>query len=542
MPDGERVVFRRFCTLWEGTPEASSGHWHCPEFSGADGLPAPELVHHMGVEHLERAVRWAQYVRWAQPHAQVVEIAALGELRRRAEAMQSLLDPRDKSPQNCHYLLKFSIDRERYFYRDTISRGLPFKAKESLLPMRQTCPRRTPTRYFKVSGRANRCYTLLKGDLEVVVAKGGLAIAVPSEIIGYATAHDKFGKLPWKDLFVRVISLCRSGFPVRAALADAIGEIPEEGVIREMFTNPKTGKLYQEGEVMTRDKLANTFEVIANDSDKYKELAETMVEEIKEQGGIIELEDLTDYTVETPEPLQVEIDGMTMFSPPPPASGAVLSLILNILEGYRLTPNSFQDFRLDTLHLIAEAFKHGYSKRSALGDPNFIDNIELIANMTADDYAEAIRSKIWYNTTHDVDWYEPTSFNYTSNDAGTSHVSVYANGDAVSVTSTINTHFGSKVAGRLSGIIYNNEIMDFFNNKTGKASSPANFILPGKRPMSSMCPMILVDRSGQVRLVIGASGGAKITSSTAWLKCQAPNGIIVGYRSDPDPNQHARIA
>lgn len=152
----------------------------------------------------------------------------------------------------------------------------------------------------------------------------------------------------------------------------------------------------------------------------------------------------------------------------------------------------------------------------------------MLRNLTSKEYAQSIRKRIVDNTTFDLDYYGAVL--YQPDDYGTAHVAVVApNGDAVSVTSSINQYFGAKVRSRSTGIILNNVMGDFsapnITNYFGLPPSPANFIRPGKRPLSSMCPAVFVDEAGDVRLVIGAAGGTRITSGTAlvsarnlWLK------------------------
>ncbi|XP_062597984.1 glutathione hydrolase 1 proenzyme-like [Saccostrea cucullata] len=368
--------------------------------------------------------------------------------------------------------------------------------------------------------------------------EGGLAIGVPGEIKGLYEAWKIGGKLPWKDLFQPTIKKLREGWRVSQPLAYAISRqttvLLRQQNLRDVLTNPETGRPYNEGEIIKMPKLANTFEAIANDPHAMYNgsLVDDIVEDIREAGGIITKEDLKNYVAVVKEPLLVKLkDNSTIFTPQPPSSGAVYAMILQIADGYGFNPDSVSTTEKSTLtwHRIVEAMKFAFAKRSSLGDPdkesqNFKDNIDsLINNMTSSTYAEYVRSMISDTSTHDTMYYGPTF--YDQSKTGTSHLAVLApNGDAVSLTSTINLYFGSKVVGSRTGIIFNNEMDDFSTpnttNSFGVPASAANFIKPGKRPLSSMCPSIAVDSDGHVKLVMGASGGTKITTSTALVSIE----------------------
>ncbi|CAH1772931.1 unnamed protein product [Owenia fusiformis] len=358
---------------------------------------------------------------------------------------------------------------------------------------------------------------------------GGKAIAVPGELKGYKKAHDLYGKMAWKDLFEPVIKMAEDGIVISATLGSVLKR-SEEAVkadpgLRALYVNNGTGELYKEGDTIKMPKLARTLRTVANEGiesmySKAGTLAADVVADINEAGGIITLDDLDQYTVTTKEPLNITLgDDSVVYSTPPPGSGAVMELIVNILDGYGFNEDSMNTKNSAlTYHRIIEAFKFGFAKRTELGDEDFIEISDLLANMTSRSYADAIRSRISDNTTHDTLYYGPTYYDQIK--TGTAHISVVgANGDAVSVTSTINLYFGSKVKGSRTGIVFNDEMDDFstsnLTNAFGIRPSPANKIVPKKRPLSSMCPTIVVNKDGDVELVVGAAGGTRITTASA---------------------------
>ncbi|OAD61360.1 Gamma-glutamyltranspeptidase 1 [Eufriesea mexicana] len=429
------------------------------------------------------------------------------------------------------------------------------------------------TIYHKASARA---YTLVARDRAPLAANammykgkpkeasfiGPLAIAVPGELAGYSEAHKQFGKLPWADLFRPSIEICEEGYNLTKIQYDGFRynekNIYNDRVLKELFVDPNTNDFYKPGTIIKPKALCKTLRIIAEKgvSEFYNgTLGKLLVQDLREKGSIITFEDLNSYRATWDEPLQSNLaNGMKLFTIGLPASGALLTYILNILNEFNFTPDSIADFNQTTLtyHRMIETFKYAYALRNDMADKEFvdmeevskqysllskhflcysstlsvicgyIDTVSLTKNLTSRIHAQETRLKIDDHRT----WDDPAHYGAhtlsSAKDQGTAHVSVLApNGDAVSATSTINFYFGSGVVSESTGILLNNAMNDFGVPSTisyfGVPPSPNNYIAPGKRPLSSMVPSILVDSNDDVKMVVGASGGTKITTTVSQI-------------------------
>uniref|UniRef100_A0A3P8Z6X6 Gamma-glutamyltransferase 5a n=1 Tax=Esox lucius TaxID=8010 RepID=A0A3P8Z6X6_ESOLU len=326
---------------------------------------------------------------------------------------------------------------------------------------------------------------------------GSQWIGVPGEIRGYEQAHRLFGKLPWASLFNPTIKLAREGIPV-----------PE---ILSRFFQPSLygffihGKLLKVGDVMKFEKLADTLEIIANhgaDAFYTGKVAEDLINDIKEAGGKLNMKDLESFKVKVTDAWTIPLGEYQMHFPPPPSGGPILAFILNIMKEYSLNSASLMgEQKTLTYQRYIEACKFSNGLRKYIRDPHF--NSEAVSALKLKQFADHFRAMISSDKTHDAQYYNITPYLDTM---GTTHVSVLAeDGSAVTVTSTINHMFGSRVFSPKTGVILNNELSDF----CGKAEH----IVTGEQPPSSMSPIVL--RSKYKTLVMGASGGSMITTGIA---------------------------
>ncbi len=346
--------------------------------------------------------------------------------------------------------------------------------------------------------------------------RGGLAVGIPGEIAGLEAARERFARLPREVLMAPAIALARDGFPLGPHLAGWIGEnVPAlRGApdLAAIFLDP-SGNPWPDGHVVRMPALAATLARVAREgADAFYRgpIADEMVTAVRAAHGILTAKDLADYRPRWRQPLRGSYRGYEILTMPPPSSGGVILEILNLLAGDDLAALGAKNPAY--LHLLAEAMASGFADRARwYGDPEFTQ--VPIERLTSVDYGRKLRARIT------PDARLPSEKYGSAPDSGTTHLSVIdAEGMAVACTTTINTAFGSLLVAGSTGVILNNEMDDFsvapgVPNVYGLIGSEANAVAAGKRPLSSMTPVI-VRAGGKPRLVAGGSGGPLIISAT----------------------------
>ena len=353
----------------------------------------------------------------------------------------------------------------------------------------------------------------LDEDGEVVPGastKTGLAVGVPGEGRGLARLLREYGTMSSREAARPAIRLAKHGFVTGEHLLKAAAERP----MLALFEAGSPGR----GATIYRPRLAKTLKAWARTGGEalYEgPIAEDIVAATRAAGGVLTPEDLASYQPVERAPLVGSYRGYTVVTMPPPSSGgAVLLQVLGALESQDVA--SLGHNSSEHLHLLAEFFQHAYADRAAvMGDPDFTD--VPIEQMLSEARIQEVRDS--FDASHTLERSDYGGAVTIPEDGGTHHLSVLdAEGLAVALTTTINTSFGSEVVAPNSGILLNNQMDDFVAkpgvpNSFGLIGREANSVEPGKKPLSSMTPTI-VFRDGQVVLVVGASGGPFIISST----------------------------
>ena len=350
---------------------------------------------------------------------------------------------------------------------------------------------------------------------------GIFSVGVPGTVAGMQEMHDKLGKLPWVDLLQPAVDLARKGLILTEKEARGLNRQRSEFLKENPGKNyllSAEGKEWKAGDLLVQEDLANTLELILKKKAKgfYKgQTARNIVNEMKAQNGIISKKDLRNYQAVWRTPIKSTYKNYQIIGMPPPSSGGVaLAQLLQMVAPYSL--NKWGPTSDSTIQVMVEAERRVYADRAKwLGDPDFVK--VPVTELINPAYAKSRMSSMNFSqATKSADIQAGVFPGYESPE--TTHYSIVDNeGNAVSITTTLNNSYGSKVFVGGSGFLLNDEMDDFSAkagapNLYGLIGSKANEIQPNKRMLSSMTPTI-VEQDGQLKMVVGTPGGSTIITS-----------------------------
>ena len=355
-------------------------------------------------------------------------------------------------------------------------------------------------------------YVDASGENNGNTKEGGLASGVPGEVAGLLYLLEHHGTMSREEVMEPAIRIANEGFTVSAYCANAISDAYEK---TQKF--PEMSKVYldenglpwEEGSVITNPDLGKALQLIADQGADafYKgEIGEAMVATLAKYDGVMTMDDLAGYEVHELEPVTGDYRGYTVISSPPPSSGGThLIEILNILENFDMA--SMEVNSAEYVHLFAETFKLAFADRAKyMADTNFVS--VPLGGLTSQAYADKRAQDIDLNVAMEqAAPDDPSPYEHTD----TTHFSVAdVDGNCVAITKTINYYFGSGVMVDGYGLMMNNQMDDFSTD-----SESVNKIEPGKKPLSSMSPTVVLKPDGSPFLVLGTPGGSRIFSGVA---------------------------
>jgi gamma-glutamyltranspeptidase / glutathione hydrolase len=346
------------------------------------------------------------------------------------------------------------------------------------------------------------------------------SVGVPGTVAGLYLAHQKYGKLPWRDLVQPAVDLAKNGFIMPWGLYKEALQVVEANKTNEFmktYFNAANGDVTKAGEIWKQPALAKTLELIRDKGQDgfYKgEVAEEIENYMKQNGGIITKKDLEKYTAIERKPIKGTYKNYDIYSMPPPSSGGVaLVEMMNMMEQANLDSIEFNSTAY--VHLLAEVMRRAYADRAEyLGDPEF--NLDMsLDKLTSKQFAQKRFDNIDKNKASVSD---SAKFGHPYDGENTTHFSVVdKEGNAVSMTYTLEYSYGSRMGSSKLGFIFNNEMGDFnpvpgITNTKGQIGTNPNLVAPEKRMLSSMTPAIVV-KNGKPYLIIGSPGGRTIINT-----------------------------
>ncbi len=360
----------------------------------------------------------------------------------------------------------------------------------------------------------------LNADGNVIKGKstiGGMAIGVPGSVAGIFEAQQKFGKLSVKEIIQPVIDLANNGVVITEKEAKRIARFQKifRKVNKDTFLFEHSWKA---GDTIKYKAIAKTLtRLMQNGKDEFYKgkMAKTLVKFIQENGGIITEEDLANYKPIWRKPIHFQYDDLQIISMSPPSSGGItMAEIFNAIEPYDL--GKFGHNSVKTIQIITEAERRAYADRNHfLGDPDFVTIPS--ETLLSKDYAKKRMQNFSFDKATPSSEVGHGAIEIVESNETTHYSIIDPYGNAVSVTTTLNGNYGSKLYCKELGFFLNNEMDDFSSksgvpNMFGLVGAKANEIQPEKRMLSSMTPTI-VEKNGKLHMVVGTPGGSTIITS-----------------------------
>ena len=346
---------------------------------------------------------------------------------------------------------------------------------------------------------------------------GGLAVGVPGTVSAIFEIHKKFGSLPIEELFQPSIELAEKGYLVTKYLEDELNE-KRDDFIKLNGKNSLYSKEYKSGDTIFNKMYANTLREIMNKGADgfYKgKVAEDMIETISQSGGIMTMEDLSEYQSVWRDPVRFKYKGYDIISMSFPSSGGViLGQMMKAIENFDLS--KIKHNSPEYVQLLTEIERRAFADRSDLmGDPDFM-KLPVYEFMDKEYVESRMKNFSWDQATPSSE-IKPGEIIFNESYETTHFSIIDKEGNAVSVTTTLNNSFGSKVYVENSGFFLNNEMDDFsskpgYPNFFGVIGSEANSIQPKKRMLSAMTPTIVL-KNNKPHLILGSPGGPSIITS-----------------------------
>ena len=349
--------------------------------------------------------------------------------------------------------------------------------------------------------------------------KGATSVGVPGSIAGIIEVHKKLGKLPLKDIFEPVIALAENGVKVTEKQAEILKGY-RETFIDVNSDSTKFASVYNAGDIIKYPALAETLKIIqerGHDGFYKGEIAQKLAAFIQKNGGFVTEEDLARYQAVWRDPVRFNYKDLNIISMAPPSSGGVtMNQIFKMIEPYDLA--AFGHNSEKTIQVLTEAFRRSYADRNYyLGDPDFVE-IPL-DYLLKESYLKQRMSDFTFDKATSSEAVSHGKVEVVESMETTHYSIIDADGNAVSVTTTLNGNFGSKLYCDELGFFLNNEMDDFSSkagvpNMFGLIGAEANNIQPEKRMLSSMTPTI-VEKDGKLWMVVGTPGGSTIITAVA---------------------------